>query len=115
MPPTSARQAPEPLRRARPKAVMPDATHDDVSELTGAVRDLAKALKPLEALAEHVPALVEMASVWNAGKNGGRAAWRVGEMTGAVAKWLAGIGGIIVLFWAIVHAKWDLIIKALAL
>jgi hypothetical protein len=94
------------------EAVLDQAGHKDISELTGAVRDLAKALKPLEALAEHVPTLVEMASVWNAGKSGGRAAWRAGDLTGAVAKWITAIGGAIVFVWLMLHARWDLIVKA---
>ncbi len=87
--------------------------HEDISELTGAVRDLATALKPLEALAAHVPTLVEMAQVWKTGKNGGRAVWRIGEVTGAVAKWISAIGVALATIYLIAHAKWELIVKAL--
>jgi CHASE2 domain-containing sensor protein len=115
LPTTAARKPAEPTRHARSRTATPETSHQDLSELAQAVRELATALKPLEALAEHVPALVEMANVWNAGKTGGRAAWRMGEVTGAMAKWLAGIGGVLVLVWAVFHAKWELILKGLAL
>ena len=114
-----ATTASRPRRAARAAAPAPiaeadDQGHKDIAELTGAVRELAEALMPLKALADHVPALVEMAQVWNAGKTGGRAAWRMGEMTGAAAKWIAAVGGAFAVAYLAIHAKWDLLLKAVA-
>ena len=86
--------------------------HHDVQELTGAVRELADTLKPLKALADHVPALVEMAQVWNAGKKSGHAVGRIGEVTGAVAKWLTGVALAVGLVWLIIHARFEQVLKA---
>ena len=103
-------------RRAAPTAKPDQASeavaHEDISALTGAVRDLAHALQPLKALAEHVPTLVEMAQSWNAGKTGVRVVGRVGMITGTVAKWIVAVGSAGAILYGVTHAKWDLIIKA---
>ena len=111
----------QPTPNAKPKrirrAALPtaDATHHDLAEAAGAMRDVAKALKPLEQLVPHVPTLIEMVRLSNAVKTGGKGIWRAGEFTGAIAKWITVIGGAFAFIWLLLHAKYDLLVKALAL
>ncbi len=109
--PPSSRTRTRRADRAPFRAPPSDAVHQDVADLVRAVRDLADAIAPLKVLADKAPAILEMVHVWNAGKNSGRAVWRVGDTLGLVAKWILSVGGAIALLWMAYHAKWDLIIK----
>lgn len=93
---------------------MPAQVHQDIQQLTGAVRELADTLKPLKALADHVPALIEMAQVWNAGKKGGHAVGQFGDLAGAVAKWISSVGVAVAVLWLVIHARWEQVLKGVA-
>ena len=107
--------AAKPARARRVAPQTPDATHRDLAEAASAMRDVAKALKPLDQLVPHVPTLIEMVRLSNAVKTGGKGIWRAGEFTGAIAKWITVIGGAFAFLWLLFHAKYDLLIKALSL
>lgn len=109
---TGAKPAnPTPPEARTPAPVLPQQAHHDIQQLTGAVRELAETLKPLKALADHVPALVEMAQAWNAGKTGGRAMGKVAQAAATVAKWISAVGFGFVTVWLLFHARWDDVIK----
>lgn len=90
------------------RRAQPDQSHQDINQLASAVRKLADTLEPV---VEHVPALVEIAQAWNAGKSTGRAMGRVGMITAAVSKWISAVGMAIAVIWFILHSQWSEIIK----
>jgi hypothetical protein len=72
--------------------------HSDILRLTAAVNRLSTTIEPV---AEHLPALIEVAHAWNTGKAVGRTA----RMIGAFLKWLGGVAVSLAAIYLILHSK----------
>lgn len=72
--------------------------HRDMLKLTDAVQHLSRTIEPV---AEHLPALVEVAKIWQTGKAVGRTA----RVLGSFFKWLAGVAVSVVIVYLVVHHR----------
>lgn len=73
--------------------------HADMIKLTKAVDRLSQVIEPV---AEHMPALVEVALIWNTGKAVGKTA----RVVAAIFKWLSGVAVSIAAVYLLFHARY---------
>lgn len=74
--------------------------HADMKKLTAAVDRLSTTIEPV---AEHMPALVEVAKIWNTSKAVGRTA----RVVAGFLKWLAGVAVSVAAIYLLFHNKFS--------
>lgn len=82
----------------------PTEAHADMQALITTMGRLATALEPL---AEHVPALVEIALTWNAGKHAGKTIGKVGRFSETALKWAVSVAVSFSIISLAFHMKWQ--------